>query len=51
MPTPPIATQTMKISEVKSHLSSLVNEIYRTRTRLRRRRLPLVVTPLATRAP
>lgn len=27
-------TQVMKISEVKSHLSSLVNEIYRTRTRI-----------------
>ena len=34
MSTQPIATQTMKISEVKSRLSSLVNEIYRTRTRV-----------------
>ncbi len=34
MPRPARETETMKISEVKSHLSSLVNEVYRKEKRI-----------------
>ena len=34
MPGTPPSTQTMKISDVKNHLSSLVNDVYRNETRI-----------------